>query len=253
MELNYKVFGEGKPLIILHGLFGSSDNWQTHAKKLAEKYNVYTIDQRNHGKSPWSNAFNYAIMAEDLHEFVEQHEIKDFILMGHSMGGKVAIQYAQNHPETISHLIIVDMGLKEYPITHDRIIEGLKSINILQLESRRAANEQLAKYVPEDITRLFLLKNLYRKKEGGWGWHINISVLDDKLPEIVKSSPRKQTLVKALFISGGKSNYVLKSDYPSIKEVFPNAAFYVIEEADHWIHAEAPEEFLATILHFIES
>lgn len=252
MRLHYQTFGEGKPFIILHGLFGSSDNWQTHAKKLAAHYKVYTIDQRNHGKSDWSDDFSYEIMAEDLHSFVEEHKLEDFILMGHSMGGKTAIQYAQMYPQTLHRLIIVDMGIKSYPITHTTIIEGLKSIDINHLESRRAANKQLAQYVSENITRLFLLKNLYRKGEGKWGWHINLPVLDKKLPEIVKASPRKSIDVKTLFISGGKSNYVLKNDYPSIKKVFPNATFYVIEEADHWIHAEAPEEFMREIMYFLK-
>lgn len=250
MELHYKQFGEGKAFIVLHGLFGSSDNWQTHGKKLAEYFDVYLLDQRNHGESGWSEDFSYDIMAEDLHEFLSSKNLDEIILMGHSMGGKTAMRFAQKYPEMIEKLIIVDMGVKEYPITHDTIIEGLKSIDLSVIDSRSGASKQLAKYINNTSIRQFLLKNLYWKEKGQLAWHINLEVLEEKLPEVVKALPEEESLVEALFIAGGKSDYVIPEDHDQIRNYFPLANFYTIEKAGHWIHAEAPEEFIEEVLGF---
>lgn len=250
MELHYKQFGEGKAFIVLHGLFGSSDNWQTHGKKLADYFEVFLVDQRNHGESGWSDEFSYDIMADDLHEFILENDLKEIILMGHSMGGKTAMRYAQKHPEMIDKLIIVDMGVKEYPISHDGIIDGLKSIDLSVVDSRGGASEQLSKYIPNRSVRQFLLKNLYWKEKGQLAWRINLPVLDKKLPEIVKALPKVETMVDTLFIAGGQSDYVLPEDHDAIRTLFPLADFHTIERAGHWIHAEAPEEFIEEVLGF---
>ncbi|RFC53488.1 alpha/beta fold hydrolase [Brumimicrobium aurantiacum] len=250
MELHYKQFGEGKAFVILHGLFGSSDNWQTHGKKIAEYFDVYLVDQRNHGESGWSDDFNYDIMADDLYNFLNEHQLDEIVLMGHSMGGKTALRFAQKHPEMIDKLIIVDMGVKEYPITHDTIIEGLKSIDLSVIDSRSGAAKQLEKYIDNKSIRQFLLKNLYWKEKGQLAWSINLKVLEEKLPEVVKALPKKETMLDTLFISGGQSDYVLAEDQDSIRELFPLADFHTIERAGHWIHAEAPEEFIEEVLGF---
>lgn len=250
MELHYKQFGEGKAFVVLHGLFGSSDNWQTHGKKLAEYFDVYLLDQRNHGESGWSEDFSYDIMAEDLHEFLSSKNLDEIILMGHSMGGKTAMRFAQKYPEMIEKLIIVDMGVKEYPITHDTIIEGLKSIDLSIIKSRSEASEQLANYINSKSIRQFLLKNLYWKEKGQLAWRINLRVLEEKLPKVVKALPEEESMVEALFIAGGKSDYVIPEDHDDIRNYFPLANFYTIEEAGHWIHAEAPEEFIEEVLGF---
>lgn len=250
MELNYKKYGSGSPFIILHGLFGSSDNWHTHGKKLADYFEVYLIDQRNHGDSGWSDDFSYDIMAEDLYEFIKEHQLKEVILMGHSMGGKTAMRFAQKYPEDIEKLIVVDMGVKEYPITHDRIIEGLKSIDLETIKTRKEANQQLSEYVEGNTVRQFLLKNLTRNSNSGFSWKINLKVLDEKLSEIIKALPEHETLIETLFISGGQSEYILPEDQSTIKKWFPLASFYSIERAGHWIHAEAPEEFMEQVLGF---
>lgn len=250
MELHYKQFGEGKAFVILHGLFGSSDNWQTHGKKIAEYFDVYLVDQRNHGESGWSEDFNYDIMADDLYDFLNEHQLDEIVLMGHSMGGKTALRFAQKHPEMIDKLIIVDMGVKEYPITHDTIIEGLKSIDLSVIDSRSGAAKQLEKYIDNKSIRQFLLKNLYWKEKGQLAWRINLKVLEEKLPEVVKALPKKETMLDTLFISGGQSDYVLAEDQDSIRELFPLADFHTIERAGHWIHAEAPEEFIEEVLGF---
>ena len=250
MELQHKQFGEGKAFIILHGLFGSSDNWQTHGKKLAEYFDVYLIDQRNHGESGWSDEFSYDLMADDLHEFIQANNLKEIILLGHSMGGKTALRYAQKHPEMIEKLIIVDMGIKAYPISHDGIIEGLKSIDLSVIDSRSGASKQLAKHISNRSISQFLLKNLYWKEKGQLAWSINLSVLENKLPEIVKALPELETMVETLFIAGGQSDYILPEDHDSIRAIFPLADFFTIERAGHWIHAEAPEDFIERVLGF---
>ncbi|HLV42584.1 MAG TPA: alpha/beta fold hydrolase [Brumimicrobium sp.] len=250
MELNYKKYGEGKAFIILHGLFGSSDNWHTHGKKLADYFEVYMVDQRNHGDSDWSDEFSYDLMAEDLHEFIQKHDLKEIILMGHSMGGKTAMRYAQLYPESIDKLIVVDMGVKEYPITHDGIIEGLKSLDLKTIESRGEANKALSEYIRNSAIRQFLLKNLNREGQNDFSWKINLPVLEEKLPEVVRALPVKETMIETLFISGGQSDYVLPEDQDNIRKYFPLADFYTIERAGHWIHAEAPEEFMEEVLGF---
>lgn len=237
-------------MIILHGLFGSLDNWKTHGKKLADYFEVYLVDQRNHGHSGWSDEFNYDILAEDLKEFVDQHGLENIILIGHSMGGKTVMRYAQKYPDSIDKMIVVDMGVKEYPIHHDKIIDGLKSVDTEKISSRGEAEDQLSEYIHDQSVRQFLLKNLYWEEKEKLAWRINIKVLEEKLPEIVKALPKKEALVDCLFISGGKSDYVEKEDYDQIREYFPLADFHTIEEAGHWIHAEAPKEFIEEVLSY---
>lgn len=248
MKLQYKKMGSGQPLIILHGLFGSSDNWQTHGKKLSEYFEVYLVDQRNHGKSDWSDAFSYELMAADLFEFVQEHNLEDFILMGHSMGGKTAMYFAQEHEDFLEKLIVVDMGVKSYPVHHDRILEGLKSLDLSIIDSRGDAQKALAEYIDDASIRQFLLKNLYWKTKGQLAWRINIPVLDEKIDEIVKELPHKEVLTDTLFMRGGKSNYILEEDTEQIKSYFPVSEIYSIESAGHWIHAEAPTEFIEKVL-----
>lgn len=248
MKLHYDKLGAGKPLIILHGLFGSSDNWQTHGKKLAEYFEVYLVDQRNHGKSDWSDEFSYEIMAADLYDFIQELGLDEVILMGHSMGGKTAMYFAQEHEDLLEKLIIVDMGIKSYPVHHDHILEGLKSLDLSKIKSRGAAQEELSKYIDDVSIRQFLLKNLYWKSKGQLAWRINIEVLDRKINEIVKELPFKEVLIDTLFMRGGQSNYILEEDIEQIKTYFPLAEIYSINSAGHWIHAEAPKEFIEKVL-----
>lgn len=248
MRLNFKKIGEGQPLIVLHGLFGSLDNWQTHGKKLAEYFEVYLVDQRNHGHSEWSEEFNYDLLADDLHEFIEDQNLDDIILIGHSMGGKTIMRYAQKYPGKIAKMIVVDMGVKEYPIHHDNILQGLKSIDLEKIDTRSGASAQLEKYIDNQSIRQFLLKNLYWIEKGKLGWRINIDVLDREMAQIVKSLPKEESLNEVLFIAGEKSNYILKEDHDDIRNLFPLADFHTIDEAGHWIHAETPEEFMEEVL-----
>ncbi|HAS42672.1 MAG TPA: alpha/beta hydrolase [Microscillaceae bacterium] len=259
MELHYKTFGEGQPLLILHGLFGSSDNWLTLGRKLAEQYKVYLIDQRNHGRSPWSNDWDYQLMAEDLLKFVQTHQLDDFILVGHSMGGKTAMNYAARYyPSKIQKLVVVDIAPKSYPIHHDQIVAGLRALDLGQINSRKEADEQLANYVEEVGVRQFLLKNLYRPKAEEsakkFDWRINLQVIGDNLDKMSVGLPENFEFEKpTLFIRGLRSNYIKDGDEAVIQRYFLNAVIHSVAEAGHWVHAEKPQEFLDTLLEFIQS
>jgi len=251
MKLHYRTIGEGEPLFILHGLFGSADNWQTVGKRFAETYKVYFVDQRNHGHSPHSPEFSYDLMSNDFYELVRDLGYKKINVLGHSMGGKTAIAFARDHAELINKLIIVDISHKKYPLHHDRILEGLNAINLKEIKTRGAADKVLSAYIPEIGVRQFLLKNLYWVEPGELGWRINLPVLTDKINDIVDSIEVERINVPTLFIRGGRSNYILKSDSENIKNTFPASRIHSIEQSGHWVHAEAPEEFYTTVIDFL--
>lgn len=248
-HLNYKQVGEGDDvLIILHGLFGSLDNWKTPGKFLSKNRKVITVDQRNHGRSFWDDEISYDLMAEDLKKLVDELNLTNFTLMGHSMGGKTALRFTQLYPEHINKLIVVDMGIKEYPMHHELILEGLNSLDLDKVDSRSDAEDVMSKHIDNVGVRQFLLKNLYWVKKGKLGWRINIPVLEEKMPEILKAIPTSPKVeVDTLFIYGGQSNYILDEDKSAIRDVFTKAKFIELKEAGHWIHAETPELFLRTV------
>lgn len=251
MKLNYKEVGEGKPLIILHGLFGSSDNWISIARKLGEKRKVFVLDQRNHGESPHNNEFSYEVMAADLKEFVEEYSVTNFDLIGHSLGGKTAMLFATQYPELINKLIVVDIAPKQYPVHHDTIIEGLKSIDLSSLQSRTEADTALAEYVPLLGVRQFLLKNLKRTPEG-FEWKINLEVIQKEIEEVGKGLSTNTHFNKpTLFIRGEMSNYILEDDLKLIDTHFANAKLVTVKGASHWVHAEKHEAFLEEVNQFL--
>jgi len=251
MKLHYRTFGEGKPLFILHGLFGSSDNWQTLGKRLSEKYKVYLVDQRNHGHSDHSDEFSYDLMVADLHELVTDLGEKKINLIGHSMGGKTAIGFAAKYPELIDKLIVADISHKSYPMHHDHILEGMNAIDLNVVKSRGEAETKLAEYIPQFGVRQFLLKNLYWVEPGQLGWRINLKVLNDKIGQILHEIKFDKINVPTLFIRGELSNYILESDYDDIAEKFPNSKIETLKNVGHWVHAEAPEEFYKLIVDFV--
>ncbi|UII28120.1 alpha/beta fold hydrolase [Fulvivirga maritima] len=253
MELNYKVIGEGKPLIILHGVFGSADNWLTIAKELAEHhFKVYLLDQRNHGDSPHIDEFSYQAMADDLHEFIEKHELDKPFILGHSMGGKAAMKFSVNYSDEWEKMIVVDIAPKAYPVHHDKILAGLKSIDLDAIKSRGDADKQLAEHVPDLGTRQFLLKNLARNDSGGYKWKLNLEVIDKNIEAIGEGQEDRLAIEKeVLFIRGGKSDYVKDSDIILITQLFPNAEVKTIAGAGHWVHAEKSKEVIELILDFL--
>jgi esterase len=251
MKLHYRSIGEGAPLFIIHGLFGSSDNWQTLGKKFAEHFTVYFVDQRNHGHSPHSDEFNYDLLVEDFHELVSDLGLDNINIIGHSMGGKTAIGFAAKYPELINKMVVADIGPKKYQPHHDQILAGLNAIDLSEVKSRGGADKIMSQYITEVGVRQFLLKNLYWVEKGQLGWRINIPVLTREIDAIVDEIQFESIPTETLFMRGGKSNYILPSDYASISEKFPNSNIYSIEESGHWIHAEAPEEFYTTVLDFL--
>lgn len=251
MKLFYRELGSGSPLIIFHGLMGSSDNWLTQAKMLATHYHVYMVDQRNHGLSPHTDELNYKALAEDIEQFIDEHNIKNPIVLGHSMGGKAAMNFAVANPNKLSKLIVVDIAPKPYPVHHDQIIEGLKAIPIETLQTRNEADDVLSKYVVEADVRQFLLKNLMRKPEGGFGWKINLQAIDDSLEKISEGMQFEGTYTgPSLFVRGSKSHYVKDEDRAEIKRIFPNSTL-VTMDTGHWVQAEKPVEFVKVVEDFL--
>ncbi len=252
MELNYRTLGEGKPLIILHGLFGSLDNWLTLAKEFAEFRKVYLVDQRNHGQSPHDQEFSYEVMAKDLHEFIQEHGIHEAAILGHSMGGKTAMTYAVTYDDDWEKLIVVDIAPKVYPIHHQGIIDALKKLDLTTITTRGDAEEQLSKDIEDFGQRQFLLKNLKRDPEGGFSWKMNLSVIEENLEVIGQGlAPQKATEKATLFIRGANSHYVKDEDIILINQHFPNARLETIKGAGHWVHAEKPQELFEMVRDFL--
>lgn len=253
MKLFFREYGQGQPLIILHGLFGSSDNWLTQAKILSQHYRVVTVDQRNHGQSPHDDAFDYPSMVADLAELVHDLQLKNPVILGHSMGGKTAMNFAIRHPDLLERLIVVDISPRAYDLEHYTIVKGLKHIPVTALASRNEADAILSAYVVEPDVRQFLLKNLQRKAEGGFSWKINLPVIDRKLGNIGLDLQFPGTFEKpTLFIRGSRSNYILDADRQRIKEVFPKSTLITMETG-HWVQAEKPKEFVDIVMQWLSA
>ena len=249
MELFYRKFGNegGQPLIILHGLFGISDNWVTFARRIAmEGFEVFVPDQRNHGQSPHSGNFNYLALTDDLFEFIDEHEIEHPVLLGHSMGGKVAMRFSLENQELVKKLVVVDISLKAYlsRTQHKQIIRAMQQVDLEMVKNRRQVEEQLEKFIPEQRIRQFILKNLHRTSQSGFEWRLNVDGIETNLDDIFDAIQIKETFKKpALFIKGGASDYILLKDFDSIRENFPYAEIVTIAGASHWVHVEMPEPF----------
>lgn len=252
MNLFFREAGQGEPLIILHGLFGSSDNWYSLSKVFATKYRVFVVDQRNHGQSPHTNDHDYKLLTQDLEEFIEQRSLENPIILGHSMGGKTAMNFALRHPDKTGKLIVVDIMPKSYPIHHDTILDGMKSLNLPTLQSRNEADQQLQRTIPEPDVRQFLLKNLSRNAEGGFEWKINLKVLDENIGAMVEGLQYDGVYNgPTLFIKGSKSNYYKPGDENTVSQHFPKAQ-WVTMETGHWVQAEKPTEFAEIVMKFLD-
>jgi pimeloyl-ACP methyl ester carboxylesterase len=254
MKLHYRSIGQGKPIILLHGIFGTSDNWQTFGKALADEgYEVFLVDQRNHGNSPHSNDFSYPVMAEDIREFIRQHQLENPIVLGHSMGGKAALFFAVTYPNLYDKMIVVDIAPKAYPNRHDNIIKAFSAVDLAHLQSRNEAEAQMEPMVADAGVRQFLLKNLKRTDEG-FAWKLNLPVIRDNLDKIMEGLPANKTTDKSiLFVRGEKSDYINDDDEQAIKEQFPNARIITIPNAGHWVHAEQPEPLYRAVVEFLKN
>jgi len=254
MKLRYKKYGEGQPMLVFHGLFGSGDNWTTHAKNWSENgFSVYCIDQRNHGHSDHDNTMNYEVMTEDAIEFVADHQLRDVILLGHSMGGKTVLHLAEQIPFLISKLLVVDMGIKTYAPHHDHVFEALNGIPVELLKSRGEAEQLMQKTSLDTATQLFLLKNLYWKTPGQLAWRFNLPVLQENISNILQGFDGKIAEIETLFIRGGLSNYIPTEDIPEIQRAVIRSQIKTMEQSGHWPHAEEPQLFYETVLNFISS
>jgi pimeloyl-ACP methyl ester carboxylesterase len=254
MSLHSIIMGSGQPFIILHGFLGMSDNWKTLGKKWSEQdYNVHLLDQRNHGRSFHSEDFDYAIMATDVHEYCKEHQLKNIILLGHSMGGKVAMQCAAMYPDLIDRMIVADIAPKEYPPHHSDIIHALQSVDFDQVQSRSEADKSLSSHIKDVGTRQFLLKSLYRKKDKNYGWRFNLPVLAAHQNKVGRHDSLDGPIqIPTLFIRGGESGYVLDADKMLIDHAFAQAQLKTIPNTGHWLHAQDPETFSKFVEEFLK-
>lgn len=253
MNLHSNILGEGQAFIFLHGFLGMSDNWKTLGTKFSEEgYQVHLVDQRNHGRSSHSEEFNYEVMVEDLKCYCEEHQLKDIVLLGHSMGGKTAMLFAVENPELVSKLIIADISPRYYPTHHDAILKGLSTLDFEILKSRGEADEALERYVSDFGTRQFLLKNLYWKEKGRLALRINLEVLKAQVNEVGEALPMHTTFEKdTLFLRGDRSEYISLQDESLIHSHFPKSKIVTISNAGHWLHAENPADFYAEVNNFL--
>ncbi len=247
----YREFGQGAPVVILHGLFGFSDNWQTIAKGLADHRLVITPDLRNHGRSPHLPTHTYPEMADDLKTFLEEHWIFSTDLVGHSMGGKVAMQFALHHSDMVNKLVVVDIAPGEASDNHSDIFQSLLDLDLSKITTRQEADTFLAARIPDYGTRQFLLKNIGRDANGRFTWKMNLPVLWQEYPAIVAAVDGEPFDKPALFIRGSRSGYIKDADFSLIKTLFPQAEIKTIEDAGHWVHADKPAELLETLQTFL--
>ena len=253
MKLNHKSYGEGQPIIILHGLFGMLDNWQTVAKALSKDFMVISVDLRNHGKSPHSEEWSISLMAEDVITFMHDNWIYEAFLLGHSMGGKVAMEVALAENDLVQKLIVVDIAPKAYEPGHERIFEALLAVPIEKIQSRSEAENIIAKYIPELGIRQFLLKNITRNKNGGFQWKMNLASIAEHYNSIIEATPAdNQYDQPALFLRGENSNYVLDEDIDLINSLFTDSRIETIQNAGHWVHADQKNVLISEVSDFLK-
>ena len=254
MNLFCKQYSEnGDPLIILHGLFGNQGNWGQHAKIFANTFAVYGMDHRNHGRSEWEDGMSYAELADDVSETMQIHQIESAHLIGHSMGGKTAMQLALTKPHQVKKLVIVDIAPVLYKPHHEKIFEGLDALNLDLIDGRQDADEILEEYVDEKGVRDFLLANLLKDRDECFSWRMNLDAIREGYADLIDGLKSQAPFEgKVLFIKGQKSDYILKKYEKEMMALFPNAEIQEIKEAGHWLHAEQPELFQSTVYKFLK-
>jgi len=246
------ILGKGKPLLILHGLFGMSDNWKTLGMRFAEDYEVHLIDQRNHGRSFHAEDFSYELMVQDLLEYISHYQLDQVNIIGHSMGGKTAMLFAVNYPEKVRKIIIADISPKFYPVHHQLIVGALEALDFEKLSSRKEIDEVLQEYIEEQSIRQFIMKNIYRIERDRFAFRFNLKSISKNLEEVGKALPAEAIFDgDVLFLKGDRSGYILKKDEALIKAHFPNSFIEIIPNAGHWLHAENPAVFYQKIMNFL--
>ena len=252
MNLHFEAVGEGSSVIILHGLLGSAENWRSMSRRLGAHYKAFAVDLRNHGRSPHSEILDYDVMAADLREFVEQHALPRIMLLGHSIGGKVAMQFAIDHPDRVDKLVIVDIAPKRYEPSQRDLLEALRLLHLPRYNSFGDVDAALAERISDASLRQFLLKNLARDENGHLRWKIDLVAIERNYHKLLRGLAAERTFDKpSLFIRGGRSNYIEDADTPLIRQIFPQAEIATLAQAGHWVHVDLPEEFFQTVVNFL--
>ncbi|MFK5957987.1 MAG: alpha/beta fold hydrolase [Lutibacter sp.] len=250
--LHSTILGEGEPLLILHGYFGMSDNWKSLGNQFAKNYEVHLIDQRNHGRSFHTDEFDYELLVEDLHQYIQQNKLKKINLLGHSMGGKVGMLFAVTYPELVYKLIVADIGPKYYKPHHEYILAALNAVNFTLHTTRKKVKEVLRIYIKEQGILQFLLKNVYWKSKGELAFRFNLQSLVENNSEVGEALPSFTHFEgNALFLSGENSNYITTEDIPLISAHFSNFKVVTVKNAGHWLHAENPVQFYNEVVRFL--
>src|SRR3954468_2425219 len=247
--------GEGPPLVVLHGLFGSARNWNTVARRLGDQYHVHALDMRNHGASPWSDAMSYADMADDIRAYIEDHGLGQASVLGHSMGGKAAMALALLHPELVDKLIVADIAPVAYRHTMISYVEAMRAVDLSNVTRRGEVDAQLTAAVPEAPIRSFLLQNLVAEN-GAFSWRINLAALAERM-DAITGFPTEDFAggmfdKPTLFVAGERSDYVRQSHHDEIRRLFPKARIEIIAGAGHWLHVEQPDRFVDSVLGFLD-
>ena len=258
MELNCRQYSDsGVPVLVLHGLFGSLSNWGWHCKQLAQQYAVYGVDLRNHGDSPHSDQLDYQVMADDVRELIVRLGLKYCCIVGHSMGGKVAMQLALGFPDLVEKLVIVDIAPVSYPENADRhmcVLAGMDAVKLNEIKSRAEAEVTLRDYIPQEATRKFLLTNLVRNKKGLFEWRLHKDSIRENHANLRAGLTATKSFFKpVLFVKGSLSPYIKSEHEGQIKEFFPAASVKLIMDAGHWLHAEQPQALQKILLKFLQS
>lgn len=252
MQLHYQSEGQGPPLIILHGFLGSLDNFRSISKRLSENHTVYSVDLRNHGRSPHSDVMSYAVMAEDMLEFLGARDLSETAVLGHSMGGKVAMQLATSYPDYVGKLLVIDIAPKDYPPAQASLLEAMNRLDLARYGSFGEIDGALAPDVRDPATRRLVLKNVGHRQGDGFYWKIDVDAMTKNYGALAKNiTPEYRFEKPACFIRGGRSKYIQDEDSAGIREIFPRAEIVQIPNAGHWVHADAPEEFLRTVRNFL--
>lgn len=254
MNLFFRKSGSGQPLVILHGLFGISDNWASLARQWAEHFTVYAVDLRNHGQSPHAEEWNYSVMAEDLVELFGTEKLHEVILLGHSMGGKVGMRLVLDFPQAVSKLIVSDIAPKVYPENNRHVADALLKVQPQQLASRKEAEAILMRELNDPGTVQFLLKNLYWVETNGTkhlDWRFNLDVISRKLNVVAEATDAPAPCnVETLFVRGDRSSYITGEDENEIARIFPDSEIITIPNAGHWIHADNPKAMYDAVMEF---